>query len=361
MAHDAVRQCAVDGAAADMAAQSLEERGFASLAVATSTASTAAHAFAIARSALDVLEDGPPPLGPHTTDTANASGSHRAGALSSYNACREGFVFSNGASFSVHGVDGFEAAMSAFFNVAMEAAHAVLAAIERRLQLPLHWFETALGPLSEHAQWHMKRYVPESAPRHAVTTDGKLVLLAVHSDPSLISLVFHDAPGRQPGAMGLECQVTKDGQSTWEPVSSHGHEVVTVLCGSIMEKLTGRVLGAVRHRVAMPSEAALETQSGRRVAATFFFRPAPSAFLQPPPSPLLPRARGPPIQYSAWLRKVASRYERHAPPAVFAKAAPSPVANGSQGEGPPAAITFSVRVTEGDDGRAALDARIRPL
>ena len=299
---------------ADAAAASLEERGFATLDVPASTAHVAADAFAVARSAFDVLEDGPPPLGPHTKDSANASGSHRVGALSNYNACREGFVFSNGASFEVHGVERFNEAMSTFFDAALASALAVLAAIELQLQLPERWFERTLGPLSDHAQWHMKRYRPEAAPRHAVTADGKLVLLAVHSDPSLISLIFHDAPGRQPGAMGLECQTTTNGHASWEPVPAHGHAVVTILAGSILERMTARHYRAVRHRVAVPSADALV--HGQRVAATFFFRPAPSALLAPPPSPRLPRANGQPIKFKEWQRKVADKYASALCPAL---------------------------------------------
>ena len=125
-----------DRESADAAAIALEERGYASLEVPIATAHTTADGFAVARSAFDVLEDGPPPLGPHTTDSANASGSHRVGALSNYNACREGFVFSNGAIFGVRGIGRFEEAMTQFFDAALATAEAVLAAIERRLGLP---------------------------------------------------------------------------------------------------------------------------------------------------------------------------------------------------------------------------------
>ena len=316
----------------EMAVRDLEELGFATMPVPTAITTTVARGFCIARSAFDVLEDGPPSLGPHTTNSANASGSHRIGALSNYNACREGFIFSNGASFEVHGVDGFEAAMGSFFDAAIETAHALLEAIERRLQLPEQWFESALGPLKDSSQWHMKRYRPEAAPQHAVTSDGKLVLLAVHSDPSLISLIFHDRPGCSPGAMGLECQVTGgDGKLAWSPIASHGHSVVTILAGSVLDKLTCGTYRAVRHRVAVPH--ATYMNSGKRVAATFFFRPAPSAMLQPPPSPLLRRLpsggqgmMG--MRYAEWQKKVAAKYEKHAPPTDFAKAA-KPAARGT--------------------------------
>ena len=314
-------------AACDAAALALEEKGFATLDLPITTQNAVAHSFAVASTAFDCLEDGPPALGPQTKDSANASGSHRVGALSNYNACREGFVFSNGASFCVHGIDEFEPSMASFFEAAARAAQAVLEAIERRLQLPCGWFDTSLGPIREHSQWHLKRYRQEAAPRHAVTSDGKLVLLAVHSDPSLISLVFHDVPGRSPGAMGLECQVG----AQWEPVAAHGHAVVTILVGAVLDRLTCGHYRAVRHRVAVPSGSPLET--ARRVAATFFFRPAPNSVLQTPPSPLLPayattaspgaastssKGNAPrPIKFSAWQQKVADKYERHSAPRDF--------------------------------------------
>jgi len=147
------------------------------------------------------LEAGPPPLGGRTTDSANASGSHRAGALSSYNACREGFVFSNGDSYGVDGVPEFEPATIALLSAASAAARSLFAALERQMQLPAGWFEACFGPLADHSQWHLKRYCPEAAPPHATTADGRRVMLPVHSDPSLLSLVLHDAPGRQPGGL----------------------------------------------------------------------------------------------------------------------------------------------------------------
>ena len=123
------------------------------------------------------------------------SGMHRVGALSNYNACREGFIFSNGATLDLSEAAGFDAAMQSFFASALAIARAVLGAVERRVDAPAGWFEASFGPLADHAQWHIKRFVPERAPPHAQTTDGKRVLLPVHSDPSLVSVVVHDRPG----------------------------------------------------------------------------------------------------------------------------------------------------------------------
>ena len=379
-----------DPAIADTAVEELKTRGFASLPVPAPIASTVKKSFDLARPAFDVLEDGPPALGRHTKDSANASGSHRIGALSNYNACREGFVFSNGASFPVKGIDGFESATTAFFAAALQTARALLAAIERRLGLPKDWFEDTLGPLSSSSQWHLKRYRPEAAPQHAVTEDGKLVLLAVHSDPSLVSLVFHDAAGKQPGARGLECQrqnppsgTLENGSETvaatagaiWDPVPFHGHSVVTVLGGSVLDKLTGGHFRAIRHRVAVPR--ATHMESGQRIAATFFFRPSPSAVLLPPPSPLLPPPSGgaAPMKYSEWQRKVADKYERHAAAADFrhAKHKGRPgqqLGNGTEGCSTVVVLTLTVTMAP-DDFRlgssrtsshrsgARLDVRVR--
>jgi hypothetical protein len=70
--------------------------------------------------------------------------------------------------------DGFDAAMRAFFASALRVARAVLSALERRLEAPAGWFEATYGPLEDHAQWHVKRFVPGEASPHAVTADGDI-------------------------------------------------------------------------------------------------------------------------------------------------------------------------------------------
>ena len=107
------------------------------------------------------------------------------------------------------------------------------------------------------------------------------------------------------GALGLEYM---RGTDRWEEVGAHGHAVVTVLGGAVLDRITGGRYKACRHRVVMvppPLGAAADTADtsgtasgtasadadidagafgGRhRIAATFFFRPAPSAKLTPPP------------------------------------------------------------------------------
>ena len=110
------------------------------------------------------------------------------------------------------------------------------------------------------------------------------------------------------GALGLEYM---RGTDRWEEVGAHGHAVVTVLGGAVLDRITGGRYKACRHRVVMvppplgaaadtadtadtsgtapgPASADADIDAGafggrHRIAATFFFRPAPSAKLTPPP------------------------------------------------------------------------------
>ena len=296
----------------EAAAASLQERGYATLPVLPRVQALHRDGFAAARAGLAVLAsapDGHPAMIVPGADSAHLTGMHRAGALSSYNACREGFVFSDGGTIALPEAAGFAPAMATFFASALAVAHAVLAEIERRLQIPSGWFEANFGPLGDNAQWHCKRYVAAGASPHAVTADAKRVLLAVHSDPSIISVVLHDRPGTNAGALGLECMRRGGG---WDEVGGHGHGVATVLCGSVLQKVTGGAYPAARHRVTMPDDATAAAALDR-VAATFFFRPAPDAVLAPPPG--MPSKAGSAVTFGAWTQRVASRYGRHAEPA----------------------------------------------
>jgi isopenicillin N synthase-like dioxygenase len=123
------------------------------------------------------------------------------------------------------------------------------------------------------------------------------------------------------------------GTDRWEEVGAHGHAVATVLSGAVLDRITGGRYKACRHRVVMaspqlgaatnatstahaagtatgtasvpppapasaPASAPVSASAGigidalrhagafggrHRIAATFFFRPAPSAKLTPPP------------------------------------------------------------------------------
>ena len=262
-------------------------------------------------------------------DTAHVTGMHPAGALSSYNACREGFVFSDGAMFSVPPARedaaeaaAFEDAMKALFDVALGVATATLRAMERRMEIPDGWFEDAFGPLASNAQWHVKRYRPKASPPHAVSVAGasrassassadKTVLLPVHTDPSLVSVVVHDAAGVVAGAKGLE-HLSSGDSGIWTEVPLHGHGVACVLVGSVMDRITSGAYPAARHRVAVVDPEALGLG---RVVATFFWRPAPGATLRPPPSPVIPScAKFKTMKFGTWCKRTAKRYETHAEP-----------------------------------------------
>ena len=286
-------------------AATLEACGAASLRVSDRQAAAHARGFAAAAAGLDLAHEDPHDLRIHAeVDSASASGVHAAGALSQYNVCREGLIFSNGDTFDICDDGTFADEMATFFATAHGLCLAILAAIEGRLQLPTGWFDQAFGPFDRSSQWHVKRYVPDAAPPQAVTADGKQVLLPVHSDPSLISVIVHDAPGVRPGALGLECLAPR---GEWSEVSAHGHGVVTVLVGAVLDKVTGGLYPAAKHRVAAHDPVGL----GRRVAATFFFRPSPAAWLVRPPSASLDSRPVRAIRYRDWQAKVASKYERH--------------------------------------------------
>lgn len=333
---DDAQPCAVTSAAndasLDAAVDSLRRCGVACLTLDDAASSTHARCFDVARRALDACATAPAddPLRVRAdADTAHVTGMHPAGALSSYNACREGFVFSDGAMFSVPPARedaaeaaAFEDAMKALFDVALGVATATLRAMERRMEIPDGWFEDAFGPLASNAQWHVKRYRPKASPPHAVSVAGasrassassadKTVLLPVHTDPSLVSVVVHDAAGVVAGAKGLE-HLSSGDSGIWTEVPLHGHGVACVLVGSVMDRITSGAYPAARHRVAVVDPEALGLG---RVVATFFWRPAPGATLRPPPSPVIPScAKFKTMKFGTWCKRTAKRYETHAEP-----------------------------------------------
>ena len=309
--------CDPDPSGFDRVAESLQRSGVGCVRVDDDTARAMARCFGEARRAMPTVSSLPPgdPLAiPPDADSAHASGAHAVGWGSSYNAAREGFVFSDGASFGVPADDpeaaaDFERAMGAAFRAALAAAREVLSALERRLALERGWFEKSFGPLDDHAQWHVKRYRPE-----CVASNG--VLLPVHTDPSLISVVAHDAPGVEKGARGLEYldAYASGGGATekkgaWAEVPYHGHGVLTVFTGSVLDRITGGAFPAARHRVTKETN---ERDAAPRLAATFFWRPAPWATLRVPPSPRLRvPAQLKQMRFDTWCRRVAKRYEAH--------------------------------------------------
>ena len=287
-------------------------------------------------------------IGPND-DSAHATGYHCAGSdgssMSRYNSYREGFVFSDGNIFDVdlgendnerrQGQIIFQSDMETFFASMHDAiAVNVLRAIARNLGCQdENWFQTKLGPTDESSQWHVKRYVCPTA------TDGEnecsecndnrdieeeIEWLPVHTDPSLISIVLHDVPGKREGAMGLQYQVPDPSSSSendsnpkskkkiWVDVPWHGHAVATVFVGSVLSYITGNLYPGAKHRVVYrPSKSIEESE---RVAATLFVRPRGDCKLLVPPSPLFLTAEGDSsvrirnTTFDAWLARVSRNY-----------------------------------------------------
>jgi hypothetical protein len=68
-----------------------------------------------------------------------------------------------------------------------------------------------MGPTDNSSQWRVKQFVEAKElpteikePTTTKAADDENVLLPMHADPSIISVVIHDSPGSDSGAMGLE-------------------------------------------------------------------------------------------------------------------------------------------------------------
>ena len=244
--------------------------GMAVLELPLKVARTHARAFQVAKSSLDSPGHGGCETIPPNADSAHVTGYHAPEGMSRYNTYREGFVFSDG------NLDCNDAIMASAMSDMFASLHGisqhVLSALERRWKLPQDWFETQLGPTENHSQWHVKRYV---VPPHFEQD----VLLPSHTDPSLISVVVHDQPDKQKGAMGLQYQSCSSGE--WIEVPASGHAVATIFVGSVLSYITGGTAVAAKHRVLVDQTDAGELQ---RMAATLFVRPRGTAVLQVPPS-----------------------------------------------------------------------------
>lgn len=334
---------AADAAGLGDAAISLRRCGVACVRVDDAAAALHRACFEVAKDGMDSCEemvrDGDPLVLADSADSGHATGVHAAGWGSSYNQTREGFVFSDGATFGVprddpYAAARFEAHCRAMHDSALALARGVLAALERHLDVPTGWFEETFGPIADNSQWHVKRYRPERADVHARSIAGctkaskseqndKTVLLPVHTDPSLVSIVLHDAPVSSHGAAGLEF-LSQRGRGVWVEVPKHGHDVATVFVGSVLDRITRGAFPAARHRVAVRDPGSLGLS---RVAATFFWRPAPNATLKMPPSRSLPDpGEYKQMLFSTWCKRVAKRYEAHKTPRPKGKK------NGESGE-----------------------------
>ena len=324
-----------------------------------------ASCFDAAKRALDVAKSddvgGIRKIGP-SDNSAHATGYHCAGidsadgsSMSRYNWHREGFVFSDGEMFDVEmpEVDKgaqqrqFQSDMQKFFASMHDAiATNVLRAVARNLGCQDEdWFANELGPTDKSSQWHVKRYVPlcptdtaaddgmghckkeknERNERHGERGGETDIWLPVHTDPSLISIVLHDAPGKREGAMGLQYQIpdpshvpSKHGSNLrsqkkiWVELPWHGHSIATVLVGSVLSYITGNFYPGANHRVVCRLPATDEETE--RVAATLFVRPRGDRMLLVPPSPLLLTGTGANsvkirnTTFNDWIARVSRNY-----------------------------------------------------
>lgn len=322
-------------------------------------------------------------------DSAHVTGFHHAGGMSRYNVRREGIVFSddqcscnrksentndqNDTSDSERGKSCLSDLSGMFWSL-HGIADRVLLAIETQMELSdslveesnydgykeqaVGWFQRHLGPTQTASQWHMKRFVVEEEDENvdqsktmnnvadALRTEtGERITLPMHTDPSLISVVIHDSyengvaienndvvAKEAPGALGLQYFHPKEKE--WKEPEAHGHLVATVFVGSVLAHLTCGKYPAAKHRVVERREReGIEWPLPKRMAATLFVRPQPSALLRVPlPSPWLlqqikeeeeePENNSggqskkkksltkPPVTFDAWLKRVAKNYEK---------------------------------------------------
>ncbi len=230
------------------------------------------------------------------SDTAN--GFHENVPGSHGNRHRRGIICSNKG--TVQGVETL-----GLLDIAYGVAKDALNAIESELKLDKNYFESTMGDLKSHIQYTLKAYnaSENNPPKPLKDAGGRLLLLPSHTDPSLISVVIHDHPTREDGA-GLESLSSK---KSWVPVGPTGTTHAIIFAGGVLDALTGGLYPACRHRVTCdPDEV-----HNRRVVATFFFRPSPSAEMKVPPSLLLRDVKKPKsATFGAWVSRVARNYER---------------------------------------------------
>lgn len=233
----------------------------------------------------------------------DVSGIHARGAISRYNAHREGFIFSNGVMYNpldkdheLHG--SFVEAMQAALNCALFAGNLVLDEIASDLASE-DSFDERYGPLRTNVQWHLKRYDATDS----CSSSSDRILLGVHTDPSLVSVVIVDTKGPQMGAAGLQCYTET---KRWREVANSGRGVAIILSGSILEKVTKQAYKACRHRVVAP----IVGFARPRVAATFFLRPAPNARLAPIISSGSNRKESSYQTFRQWKERVSNRYQK---------------------------------------------------
>ena len=296
------------------------------------------NAFDTARCAFDDIECGDDcsgdgalmPLIDPSSDSGGWTGYHKASHLNGrYNQHRQGFVFSNGEFFNLHSNVDFESDMKQFFHFSHDVvASGVLRAIERRLELPDCYFDNELGPTDNSSQWHLKQYQVDELDEHSNDTPplsqqhDQKVLLPMHTDPSLISVVIIDSPGVNKGGKGLEvfqanssedtvpndCK-TKHSRGIWKAIPHHGRDVAIIFVGSVLSYLTkGQVFSAMKHRVVDDCKDDIND----RMAATLFVRPQPGAYMKTLPSKYIEHGGASstklPPTFRVWNARVAKNY-----------------------------------------------------
>jgi len=206
----------------------------------------------------------------------------------------------------------------------------------RRLELPDQYFDKEFGPTKNASQWHMKRYVldDDSDEQNHNLDDGNEkkytlddggergqeniadVVLPVHTDPSLISVVIVDQVGSNEGGMGLEVyhplEQNNEG-GMYKEISHSGHDVAIIFVGSVLNYLTkGQIFSAAKHRVVnwIPSNNDSSKDYKDRMAATLFVRPNGDSIMKTPPSPYLQsnESKKKPPTFSVWNQRVAKNY-----------------------------------------------------
>ena len=274
-------------------------------------------------------------------NSAHVYGYHSSGGMISkrYNQFREGFIFSDLAkSFDVSLVQSVKASddttrlvtvpttfrkdCHSMFELLHVIADTVLMNIANHFHLPNDWFQRQYGPTIDHCQWHIKRYVP--AVDESVAMNDESVLLPIHTDPSLVSVVILDQPHIQIGGMGLQyllpdkpttdrdaslVGIVKGLKSEWMEVPWSGHNVAIVFVGSVLQYVTKGYFMAAKHRVVHK----INCIPTHRVAATLFCRPAPLAHMVAPPeceSLAGDQKMRHPITFESWMKKTAKNYEK---------------------------------------------------
>ena len=295
------------------AVQALCRDGVCQLAVAPELAELNRRVFALVRRVLQRPAD---QLQRHAIDLGAGTGLngwHGPGGLSKNNKYRSGIIFEGDRLWDLLDSEpaAFVATVGQWRDAVWGLATQLLRLVAAELQLEDTFFEEAMEVCSN-SQFHVKRYHPAapgdgSGAAHA-TPAGEVVKLFAHMDPSVLSVVIHDGGPVQEGGRGLQVRARESGE--FLPLPRSGWGVATVFVGQILQRITGGLIPAAVHRVAVrPQDDALE-----RLTATFFFQPTPAARLGPVPSPLVQASGGPgqaAVTYAEWKEKAYGRYYAH--------------------------------------------------